>query len=261
MAQSVQGQELFVFTEPASNMATSSAGLRLNNYFMQDRNSSKTAYLLVPELMYGASKKLMLHAEVFFSDLDNKNFSFRGGALYGKYRFYSADEVHSHFRIAAFGKYSSNNSVIDQEAIDLNGHNSGFEAGLIATKLLNKFAFSGSAAVLHATDNSNDNKFYYGNGQRNAIGYTTSIGKLLLPKEYTSYRQTNLNVMVELLGQVNTGNSRGYLDIAPSLQLIINSVARVDIGQRIKLSGKLQRSAPGGTFVRLEYNFFNLFKR
>ena len=163
--------------------------------------------------------------------------------------------------MAAFGRISRNTGVIDQEAIDLNGHHSGYESGLIITQLLNKFAFSATASFLHATDNGGNNKFYYGSGQRNALGYTASVGKLLLPKEYTSYRQTNLNAMVEFLGQVNTGNSRGYLDIAPSLQVIINSVARIDIGQRIQLSGKLQRTATGGTFVRLEYNFFNLLKK
>jgi hypothetical protein len=257
----VKAQELFVFTEPASNMSTSSAGIRLNNYFMNETNSSKTDYHFIPEIMYGASKRLMLHGEVFFSNSSTNSFSFEGGALYGKYRFYSEDEMHSHFRMAAFGRYSFNNSIINEEAINLNGNNSGYETGIIATKLLNKFAFSATASFLHATDNGNNNKFYFDNAQHNAIGYTLSVGKLLLPKEYTSYRQTNLNAMVELLGQTNTGGKRGYLDLAPSLQLIINSVARVDIGERINLSGKLRRTAPGGTFIRLEYNFFNLFKK
>jgi hypothetical protein len=259
IVQPVKAQELFTFTEPASNMATSNMGIRLNNYFMNEAYSSKTDYHLVPEVMVGINKKLMLHGEVFFSNL-RSNFSFEGGAVYGKYRFYSMDEVHAHLRMAAFGKLSRNNGIIHQQAIDLNGHNSGYETGVIVTKLLNKFAFSASASFLHATDNSNDHKFFYSNAERNAIGYTFSAGKLLLPKEYTDYKQTNLNAMVEFLGQVNPGSGLGYFDIAPSLQVIINSVARIDIGQRIKLSGKLQRSAPGGTFVRLEYNLFNVFK-
>ena len=259
--QQVKAQELYVFTEPASNMATSSAGFRLNNYFMNEISSSKTDYHLIPEIMYGASKKLMLHGEFFFSNRSANSLSFEGGAVYVKYRFYSEDEVHSHFRMAAFGRYSLNNSAINEEAINLNGQNSGYETGLIATKLLNKFAFSATASLMHATDNSNGHTFYYGNGWRNAVGYTASVGKLLLPKEYTSYRQTNLNAMIEFLGQVNTASNRGYLDMAPSLQLIINSVARIDVGERIKLSGNLQRTAPGGTFVRLEYNLFNLFKK
>ncbi len=259
--QESKAQELYVFTEPASNMATSAAGFRLNNYFMNETNSSKTGYHLAPEIMIGINKKLMLHGEIFFSNRSANGLSFEGGGIYGKYRFYSEDEVHSHFRMAAFGRYSFNNSIIDEEAINLNGYNSGFETGIVVTKLLNKFAFSASTSFMHATDNRNGHTFYYGNNLRNAIGYTISVGKLLLPKEYTSYRQTNLNAMVEFLGQVNTGSNRGYLDMAPSLQLIINSVARIDVGQRIKLSGNLQRTAPGGTFVRLEYNLFNLFKK
>jgi len=254
-----KAQELFTFTEPASNMATSSVGLRLNNYFMNEANSSGTEYHLVPEVMVGVSKKLMMHGEVFFSNRST-SLSFEGGAVYGKYRFYSVEDIHSHFRLAAFGRLSLNNSVINEVAINLNGNNSGYETGIIATKLINKFAFSASASFLHATDNGGGQKFLYGNGERNAMAYTISAGKLLLPKEYTDYKQTNLNAMIEFLGQVNPASGLGYLDIAPSLQVIIKSVARIDIGQRIKLSGKLQRSAPGGTFVRLEYNLFNVFK-
>jgi hypothetical protein len=260
LIQPAKAQELFVFTEPASNMATSSVGIRLNNYFMNEAYSSKTDYHLVPEVMVGVSKKLMLHGEMFFSNRSNNNFSFEGGAVYGKYRFYSMDEVHSHFRMAAFAKLSLNNSIIDEGAINLNGQNSGYEAGIIATKLLNKFAFSGSASFLHATNNGNDHTFIYSDGVRNAMGYTLSAGKLLLPKEYNNYKQTNLNAMIEFLGQVNAGSGSGFIDIAPSLQIIINSVARIDIGQRMKLSGKLQRMAPDGTFIRLEYNLFNVFK-
>ena len=58
-------QELFVFTEPASNMAVSNAGIRLNNSFLKEAGSAKTDYNLAPELMFGISKKLMMHAEVF----------------------------------------------------------------------------------------------------------------------------------------------------------------------------------------------------
>jgi hypothetical protein len=47
------------------------------------------------------------------------------------------------------------------------------------------------------------------------------------------------------------------MDIAPSVQMIFNSQARVDIGYRKQLSTTLLRSAPNGFFVRLEYNFFN----
>jgi hypothetical protein len=42
----VKAQELFVFTEPASNMAAKSVGLRLNNFLMIKINSS--SYFKLP---------------------------------------------------------------------------------------------------------------------------------------------------------------------------------------------------------------------
>ena len=62
-----QAQELFVFTEPASNMATKSFGMRLNNDFWENSGTASVKYLLIPEIMYGVSKNLMVHASVFFS--------------------------------------------------------------------------------------------------------------------------------------------------------------------------------------------------
>ncbi len=250
-------QELFVFTEPASNMAAKSFGLRLNNYLMKETETKKTNYHLIPEIMWGASKHIMLHAEAFLSNRNN-SFVAEGGALYAKYRFYSQDEVHNHFRMAAFGRYSFNNSDVHQAAIDLNGHNSGFEAGMIATKLAGKTAVSASASFLHAMDNGKE-KFIYGDKNRNAVNYTLSVGRLMLPKEYTSYKQTNLNLMVEILGQANLNKGYSYLDIAPSIQFIFLSRMRLDAAYRIPLVKDLSRTAPGGYFVRLEYNIFNAY--
>jgi hypothetical protein len=58
----------------------------------------------------------------------------------------------------------------------------------------------------------------------------------MLPKEYKDYRQTNLNLMIEFLSQVNTGSGKYYMDIAPSVQMIFNSQSRLDIGYRKELS-------------------------
>ena len=99
----------------------------------------------------------------------------------------------------------------------------------------------------------------YSDASRNAVGYNLSLGKLMLPKEYTSYEQTNLNLMVEMLGQSNLNTGRTFLDVAPSLQLIFQSRIRLDLGYRIPLVKNLQRTTPGGALVRLEYNIFNAF--
>ncbi len=63
-----------------------------------------------------------------------------------KYRFYSQDDLNSHFRMAAFGRYSFNSADIHQEQIEILGHNTGFEAGIIATKLIKKLAISSSVS-------------------------------------------------------------------------------------------------------------------
>lgn len=254
----IKAQELFSFTEPASNMAAKSMGVRLNNYFMKDIHTNLINYHLLPEVMLGLSKKIMIHAEGFLSNRNN-SFVTEGGSFYLKYRFYSKDDIHSHFRLAAYTRYSFNNLDIHQPAIDLLGHNSGYEVGVIGTKLKNKVAISSSISTLYATNNSNY-KFVYGNKNRNAINYSLSIGKLLLPKEYTSYKQLNVNAMVEVLGQTNLNTSESYLDIAPVIQFIINSRIRIDGGYRMPINTKLHRTAAKGGLLRIEYNFFNLFK-
>ncbi|HRI22399.1 MAG TPA: hypothetical protein PLA68_15665, partial [Panacibacter sp.] len=78
-----------------------------------------------------------------------------------------------------------------------------------------------------------------------------------LPKEYISYKQTNMNLMVELLGQTLGSNGKSYLDAAPSLQFIVNSQARIDIGYRRQLYSSMYRHSPNGLQLRLEYLFFN----
>ncbi|MEO5892174.1 MAG: hypothetical protein ABIQ31_18145 [Ferruginibacter sp.] len=252
-----KAQELFVYTEPASNMAAKSIGLRLNNYFMKDGQSGRINYHLLPEIMWGVSKHVMVHAEAFTSNGDGP-FTVEGGSFYAKYRFFSIDGVHNHFRIAAYGRYSFNKSNIGQPAIDFNGRNSGYEGGLVATKLVNKVAVSASSSVLYANDNGSE-KFLYGDKNRTAFNYTLSLGKLMLPKEYTGYGQTNMNLMLELLGQTTAGNGNTFIDIAPSVQFIVKSRMRVDIGYRSPLVKKLYRAAPRGCIVRLEYNIFNLY--
>lgn len=252
-------QELFVYTEPASNMPLGSLGIRMANMLMDEKKSSTYEYHLVPELMWGINKRLMLHADAFLSNA-NKNFAAEGGSFYGKYRFLSTDQVHNHFRMAAYGRYSFNNSEIHQQEIDLYGHNSGWQTGVVATQLLHKVALSANLSYLQAMDNGNENKFP--DVQSNsAVNYSLSFGKLMLPKEYVDYNQTNLNLIVELLGQTLGSNNGSYLDIASSVQFIFKSQARIDIGYRQQLMSSMYRTAPNGFLLRFEYLIFNAFKK
>lgn len=250
----VHAQELFSFTEPASNMPAHSTGLRLNNWIMNE-GGKRVNYHLIPEVMWGVNKNLMLHAEGFASNLEG-GFSLEGGAVYAKYRFFSHDKVYRHFRMAAFGRAATNNGVVHQEEIETNGHNSGFEAGLIGTQLLHKLALSATASYEQAIKNRGNNEIPAGQDTR-ALNFSISAGRLILPKDYKSYQQTNLNLMVELLGQVHPESGKAYLDIAPTAQLIINSQTRIDIGYKRQLSSTMTRTAPNGMLVRVEHLLFN----
>lgn len=251
-------QELFVVTEPASNMPAKSVGLRVASYFARIDTTATTSYHLMPELMVGVSKKFMVHFMGMFSNRSNGGIKYEGISLYGKYRFLSLDQVQRHFRMAAFARWSHNNTFVHMHELNLVGHNSGYEWGLVATQLLHKVALSASGSYVQATDNGK-NKFVYP-GFNKAFNYTFSAGKLMLPAKYRDYSQTNLNLMLELLGQINFRDGSYYTDIVPSLQLIINSQSRLDIGWRKQLKSTLHRTSGEVFLVKFEHTFFNVFK-
>ena len=262
---SVFAQELFSFTEPASNMSAKSMGLRMNVNYMKGFQRDKNSVYISPEMMVGISKTIMIHGEAFFSN-QQKPFQFKGASFYAKYRLLSIDDLHSHFRMAAFVRVASNNSPMHSTAILLNGSTAGVESGLVATKLLNKVAMSSSFSVVHSfslpsinsPDNLHNHLFLLPN-QKNAVNYTLSIGKLMLPKHYVNYNQVNVNGMLEFLGQTNLGLKESYLDIAPSIQFILKSKMRIDLGYSTPLVSDLTRVNSTGFLLRFEYNFFNIF--
>ncbi len=254
----LKAQELFVVTEPASNMPTGSIGARLAQSLMKEKFESGYNYHIMPEIMWGANKNLMLHAAAFISNR-NKNLVTEGGSVYAKYRFYSIDDVHQHFRIAAFGRYSFNNSDIHQEEINTMGHNSGYEAGIVATQLIKKGAISASGSYEQAMNNTSINKFPTALSN-NATNYTLSFGRLMYPNKYKSYKQTNINLMMEFMGQTLNRNGKSFLDVVPSLQFIINSQARIDVAYVKEIYSSMLRTAPEGLYLKLEYSFFNVTK-
>jgi len=250
-------QELFVVTEPASNVPANLLSVRLSQLLFKEKFESGYNYHLMPEITYGLNKNLMFRASAFVSNRSNQLVT-EGGTFYTKYRFYSTDDLNSHFRLAAFGRYSFNNSDIHQEQIEIMGHNTGFETGLVATKLIKKIAISTSVSFEKAFDNKPNYAFPANLGD-NATNYTLSFGKLIYPKKYTNFKQTNINLMVEFIGQTINENGKSSLDIVPAIQFIFNSQARLDLAYRQELASSMLRTAPNGFYFNLEYNFFNVF--
>jgi hypothetical protein len=208
--------------------------------------------------MYGASRSLMIHGTIYASNYYFNSQHFEGGSLYAKFRFLSIDSVQKHFRGAVFVKASSINNPLYNQEISLEGDNSGFQAGLVFTKLMHKLALSATVSYLHALDNNGGYQLPLINA-RDAAGYTLSAGYLLFPKKYENYDQVNLNVYAELLGKDNPGYRQSYLDAAPGIQLIFNSFLRVDFSYRTPLYNDMRRTSQNVYLVRLEYNLFNVF--
>ncbi len=252
----LRAQELFLVTDPASNVPANSLSSRLTHSLFKEAFEEGYNYHLMPEVTWGLSKDLMVRGSAFLSNRNNALYA-EGGSVYAKYRFFSTDDINSHFRLAAFGRYSFNRADIHQEQIEIMGHNTGYEVGFVATKLIKKVAISSSLSFERALDNQPNHPFPSAFGNQ-ATNYTLSFGKLMHPKVYTSYKQTNVNLMLELVGQTIHSTGKSYLDAVPVIQFIIKSQARIDVAYRQELVSSMLRTAPNGFYVNLEYTFFNL---
>lgn len=266
----LHAQELFVATEPASNMPANSLGIRVTSRFFKMEHEGVTGMRIEPELMWGISKKLMVHVVGLASNQMQPSIEPEGGSIYAKYRFLSKDDVHSHFRMAAYVKGSvinnpfvpdmreHTNKPFNNEELDLEGGASGVSGGIIATQLLHKLALSVTAGYNRFMNNTKNKLPDYFSA--NAVNYSLSAGYLLLPRSYRSYEQTNLNLYVEFLGKANTdavGRSQ-YMDIAPAIQFIFNSVTRLDFSYRTQLFGDMSRNVFNTFTLRFEHNIFNI---
>lgn len=262
-------QELYVFTEPASNMPTNSIGVRLTNEAMFKPEFRSRS---VAEMMIGVNKNIMLHAQGFLSDMDGK-YRLEGASFYAKYRFLSLDGSQSHSRAALYGRISSSKRNVDIEDVNLEGDNSGWQGGVVFTQLLHKLALSATFGYSETIPKSFDGKFEDfpevwssytrdRNGNRSALNYSLSSGYLVLPVTYKNYNQPNFNLYLEILGKTNPVNGHSYVDFAPAAQLILNSKTRIDLGYRFQAAGNMTGRYLKNMFLaRVEFNFFNALSK
>ena len=259
----VHGQELYVFSEPASNMPTNSISAKMSAMFSNDNHSSRTLQRYMPEVMFGLNKNWMVHGSATFSDMHQNKIIFESSQVYAKWRFLSRDDIHKHFRMAAFGAVSYSRNDPNFNEINLRGDQSGVQVGLIATQLWNKLAVSGSASlneVLHKYrwDETHRDQYAF-----EAVKYTLSAGYLVFPLEYRDYNQTNLNVYLELLGGRNLDwtQEKYYIDLAPAIQLIFNSTDKLNFGYRYQVAGDISRMANKSFLISYEHVFLNAIKK
>jgi hypothetical protein len=275
-------QELYPNTEPASTFPYKTLGIRLMSEvysegggFIRNMNALRLMYGVTPKLsVYLSAASSNHHKKTLPPDYPYHNtpergvykpYYFNGFSLYSKYRFLSIDKEKEHLRMAVYAEGSLVNSAHDEGEPRLLDDTKGFGFGYIGTYLKNKFAasitiggifpgqFVGEQTDLVHTLPNIPTRVKY----PNALNYSLSLGYLVLPKAYNSYKQTNLNVYVELMGKAygNTyvwvtpagvpeymvENARippalrknVYLDIVPGIQFIFNSNTRVDLSANL----------------------------
>lgn len=259
----LNAQELYVYTEPASNMPAHSISAKLTGHFVTSDNIyGRFSQRYMPEIMFGLSKKWMVHLYGTAANMHTDNFKIESGGLYVKYRFLSHDDVHRHFRMAIFGDVSKTNAPFHYDEISLMGDKGGVDAGLIATQLLDRLAFSATVGHVQALHKSRTDKVLYIPGRSyQAMNYSLSAGYLLLPRNYTGFKQTNVNLYTEFLAQQTLDRKKHYIDMAPAVQFIFNSISKLNIGYRFQLTGNMQRMAGESWLVSYEYTFLNALKK
>jgi hypothetical protein len=259
----VKSQELYVFTEPASNIPAHSISVKLGGMFMAAQPwHNQSMQRVMPEVRLGLNKKLMLNAGFTFANMHTDNFTWESIYFYSKYRFLSHDDVHEHFRMAAFAQGSYTRAPFHNDEVNLDGDKNGLSVGIIATQLWNKLALSATVGHTQILDKSRNNKtvIYVPSRVYQAMSYSLSGGYLLLPFEYKDYKQTNLNLYTELLTQQSLDRKAYFIDMAPAVQFIFNSNTKLNAGYRFQLGGTMQRMAKHSWQVGIERTFLNALK-
>lgn len=260
MGSGLSAQELFVFTEPASLMPAKSVTAKLGARYPDSKYNRYFKQRYIPELMVGISKKVMVHLSATLSDYYSPSLRYESTKFYGQWRFFTKDDVHKHFRMAAFAEGAYTRSPFLYEELNLDGDHSGLQGGLIATQLIHKLAISATASVTKVLAKGSSHAGHDGHSTK-TINYSVSAGYLLFPRNYTSYNQTNLNLYLELLGMRGWEQPHTMLDLAPALQLILNSRYKINAGYRFQLAGNMLRVGEKTLYLGLETTFLGVWQK
>jgi hypothetical protein len=263
-ASYANAQELYVYTEPASNMPARSLSAKVTAGFIGKKAATGSGFRqrYTPEVMVGINKKWMAHVGATFANMNTSDFRWESVYTYLKYRFFSSDDLHSHFRMALFADAAYSRSPFHFDELSLQGDKSGVQFGIIGTQLWDKFALSATISHTQALNKDRWKSVAYSPSRiYQAMNYSLSGGFLVLPLQYTSYNQTNLNIYTELLAQQSLGREAYFVDMAPAIQLIFNSNAKLNVGYRFQLDGTMQRMSRNSWLVSFERTFLNAFKK
>ncbi|MDX2246808.1 MAG: hypothetical protein SF052_08550 [Bacteroidia bacterium] len=216
-------QELFIHTEPASNLPKGVTAVRAFSELYKEGPYLRSVNVL--RATYGISPSWTVWAQVNISDhhgrllpegfVDDEGgiphthdistgvplpMLFNGFHFYTKYLFLKKDGRNQHFRMAAFAEGSTSFAAHDEAEPSLLDDNAGVGAGVIMTELYHRFAASLTLGGIVAADYREKDtglRIRYGR----AVNYNLSLGYLLFPFQYKNYKQTNVSLYLEFLGR------------------------------------------------------------
>ncbi len=187
------------------------------------------------------------------------SYQFEGIVLAFKYRWLSIDRRQKHLRFAFFGM-AAKSFVPHAEAEPHLGDNSGIEGGIIGTLLLKRFAVSiNNGYILPSAYKDTEQKIVFKYG--NAAYLNVSFGYRFIPSKYSDYNNLTINFYLEFLNKMYGGaeltvdgkthsfepyknydpviykglQSNFYSEIRPSIQFVIYSTTRIDLGMASKI--------------------------
>jgi hypothetical protein len=260
----VLGQELFIFSDVAANVAK---GRKQIDFFISSDNDINITNSYIG-IRYGTTGRLTTKAFVRINP--GKTGKFIGDPeIENVYRFFSDDSKNYHLRMAFFNHVrfpsstaNSLNSGLHQSATltKINStDNYSITLGYVATRLSHKFAVNFDISY---NLNIPKGDFRYGDFVKGGI----SIGKLVLPSVYKNYDQPNLNLYLEskayyfkknkLYGNevANSGGKR--LELMFGSQLILKSTLILELGYIYSLADKQIQTARNQLFTSVRYLFF-----
>jgi hypothetical protein len=189
-----------------------------------------------------------------------------------RYRFINVDGDHKHFRMAAYGNGIYSIRPHDESEVTSMGDNKGLSGGIISTILIEKLAVSLTTGMVKPFAYKEKNSGL-GLKYENAYNYSLSFGYLVYPRRYKNFNQTNINLYAEFLGKsygalsveshgqkyasekqaLQSGN---YMEVRPSIQFIVKSNLRIDVGTALPLVSKSYIRKYPMYQLNVQYYFF-----
>lgn len=214
-------QELYPYAEPASTLPKRMLGLKQMNEVFHDDNSRSRFYSAF-RIMYGLHQYCTVGVTTGISNHHlktiPKNFLFyllnhhsrrfpdnpvvlEGIHTYAKIRCFSYDGSQRHWRLAALLEASWSQAAHDEAEPNLMTDNTGYGIHVIGTRLYKRWAINLQAGMIQpkpfrqeATETGSE--FYIRYSE--AVLVTLSNGFRIYPYIIRDYRQTNVNLYVEL---------------------------------------------------------------